>query len=263
MNAEKCLKELEKEITCSVCQEHYTHPKVLPCLHYYCKQCILMLALKNGKDKAFSCPECRKETTLPEGNADNLQTAFFVNRFQVLYNKQEKALCKEEVNCEICTTSQVKAEAFCRQCGKFACEKCIQSHHMKKTFFEGHEIISLDEVKKVHDKKILTKIPPAKMCQLHDELLKMFCFDCNCLICLECAVKDHKHHNFEFNNIAAANKRKELLESLKPLRDVVACQSLTVEEIHTTLHELAVQEESVAFKIETSFKENRAVCRAL
>ena len=29
---EKSLEKLEQEITCSVCQEYYTEPKVLPCL---------------------------------------------------------------------------------------------------------------------------------------------------------------------------------------------------------------------------------------
>jgi len=33
----KSLEELESEITCLICQEHYTEPKILPCLHYYCK----------------------------------------------------------------------------------------------------------------------------------------------------------------------------------------------------------------------------------
>ena len=45
---EKTLEDLEKEITCAICQEHYTDPKTLPCLHCYCKQCILKLALRVG-----------------------------------------------------------------------------------------------------------------------------------------------------------------------------------------------------------------------
>ncbi len=125
---------------------------------------------------------------------------------------------------------------------------------MIKTFFDGHEVIALDEVKET-DKDVLTKNPLARKCQLHDELLKIFCFDCNRLICLECAVKDHKHHDFEFNPVAATNKRKELMESLKPMREVAACLSLAVEKIQTTENELAAQGESVANKIETSFEE--------
>ena len=73
----KSLEELEREITCGICQEHYTEPKALPCLHYYCKQCVLRLAVKTGTGKPFSCPECCCEATLPEGGVDELKTAFF------------------------------------------------------------------------------------------------------------------------------------------------------------------------------------------
>ena len=253
--AEKTEKELEKEITCSICQEHYTQPKVLPCLHYYCKQCIVKLSLIIGKDKPFCCPECHKEAILPGGNEDNLQTAFFVNRFKALYDKQERALSKEVVKCEICTTSRVKAEAFCRQCGMFVCGECIKSHQRMKVVFNGHEILSLDEVKKVRAKDILTQNPPAKKCQLHDELLKIFCFDCNHFICRDCTVKVHRDHDFEFNHVAATKKRRELMESLKPLSEMVASLSLAVEDIQTTEHLLAAQGDSVANKIKTSFEE--------
>ena len=252
--AEKSLKELEKEITCSICQEHCTQPKVLPCLHYYCKQCILKLSLIIGKDKPFCCPECHKEAILPGGNEDNLQTAFFVNRFKALYDKQERAF-STEVKCEICTTSRVKAEAFCRQCSMFVCGECIKSHQRMKVIFDGHEILSLDEVKKARAKDVLTQIPPAKKCQLHDDLLKIFCFDCNHFICRDCTVKDHRDHDFEFNHVAATTMRKELMESLKPLREMAACLTLAVEDIQTTEHQLAAQGKSVANKTETSFEE--------
>ena len=79
---EKSLEELESEIICPICQEYYTEPKVLPCLHYYCKKCIFKLALRTQSGKSFHCPECRCETTLPEEGVDNLKTAFFANRFK-------------------------------------------------------------------------------------------------------------------------------------------------------------------------------------
>lgn len=63
--------ELEKEIICAVCQDHYLSPKVLPCGHYYCKQCILKLSFKAGVAKSFACPECRKATKLPDGTVDD------------------------------------------------------------------------------------------------------------------------------------------------------------------------------------------------
>ena len=48
------VKDLEKEIICHSCQDHYIDPKVLPCLHYYCKQCIYRLALRTNHSLAPS-----------------------------------------------------------------------------------------------------------------------------------------------------------------------------------------------------------------
>ena len=45
------------------------------------------------------------------------------------------------------------------------------------------------------------------------------------------------------------------MESQKPMREVATTLSLAVEEIKTMEHQLVAQGESVAYKIETSFKE--------
>ena len=110
----KSLEELEKEITCAICQEHYTDPKILPCLHHYCKKCILKLALRTATNQPISCPECRKETTLPKGGVEELKTAFFINRFKSKISALERVHGKVEVKCEECTDSGDRAEAFCR-----------------------------------------------------------------------------------------------------------------------------------------------------
>ena len=107
---DESVEDLEKEITCAICHNHYTKPKVLPCLHYYCKQCIHRLTLRTGLNKPFSCPECRKDTTLPQGDVDKLPTAFFVNRMKSVHSKLERAHGKVEAKCEMCSGD--KAEGF-------------------------------------------------------------------------------------------------------------------------------------------------------
>ena len=251
---EKSLVSVEKEITCAVCHDHYQQPKVLPCLHFYCKECILQLALRAGTDQPFLCPECRKETSLPEGSVDNLQTAVFINRLKDQYTQLEKVLSKE-VKCEMCSTSEALAEAFCRQCNMFACTSCVQSHQKMKALFNGHEIISLDEVKKVGAKDLVTKSSPAKKCPLHQKSLKMFCFSCNQLICRDCTITEHRDHQFEFNHIAAVNEKKELMDSLEPLREMEVHLSDAVEDIKRAQLQLEAQAVSVANNINTSFEE--------
>ena len=247
-------KSLEKEITCAVCHDHYQQPKVLPCLHFYCKECIIKLALRAGVEQPFPCPECHKEASLPEGNVDNLQTAVFINHLKNQYSQLEKALSKE-VKCEMCSTSELKVQAFCRQCNMLACKKCIGSHRRMKALFGGHEIIALDAVKKVGDKHLLTKICPSKVCHLHLKFLKMFCSDCKQLICRDCTIKEHKDHDFEFSHVAAINKKKMLTDSLKPLKVMEGHLSGAVEEIKRAQLKLEAQAVSVANNINTSFEE--------
>lgn len=50
---------LVKELECAVCLEQYKEPKVLPCLHSYCKKCLEGLLTKQGEVWRMNCPSCR------------------------------------------------------------------------------------------------------------------------------------------------------------------------------------------------------------
>ena len=248
----KSLEQLEKEITCAVCQEHYTEPKILPCLHYYCKKCILKLALRTGSKQLLSCPECREETTFPEGGVDQLKTAFFVNRFKSKFSVLQRVHGKVEVMCEECTESGGKAEAFCRQCTVFICRECARQHKRMKSF-SSHEVVSLEDLKQGRAREIATKEPPTKKCDVHEEPLVIFCSDCNSLICRDCTVTIHKDHKFEFSKVAAPDTKKKLLYHLSPLRSAVSSLSNAVGDIQNTKQEVEAQGKSVANTIHTSF----------
>ena len=254
----KTVEELEREITCGICQEHYTEPKVLPCLHYYCKKCVLRLALRTCTGKPFSCPECRSEATLPEGGVDELKTAFFVNRLKTTVSTMERAHGKVEVKCELCSDSGDKAEAFCRQCAMFICKNCIE-HHKKLKILLTHEVASLEDLKQGRAKPIAVKEPPTKTCPNHDEPLIIYCFDCESLICHHCTVKDHRDHDFEFCKIASSKMKQSLLEDLNPIKIQRESLVKAIDNIQTTKQELKAQGGSVASSIQTSFKELREI----
>ena len=254
----KTVEELEREITCGICQEHYTEPKALPCLHYYCKKCVLRLALRTGTGKPFSCPECRCEATLPEGGVDELKTAFFVNRLKTTVSTMERAHGKVEVKCELCSDSVDKAEAFCRQCAMFICKNCIEHHKRLKPFLT-HEVASLEDLKQGRARPIAVKEPPTKTCPNHDEPLIIYCFDCESLICHHCTVKDHRDHDFEFCKIASSKAKQNLLEDLNPLRSQRESLAKAIDNIQTTKQKLKTQGGSVASSIQTSFKELRDI----
>ncbi|KAI8497218.1 hypothetical protein Bbelb_251670 [Branchiostoma belcheri] len=73
----------KEELSCSICLELFTRPKVLPCQHTFCQDCLLNHA---GRGGTFQCPICRRQVRLPpQGVADlpdNLMAANMCERFQ-------------------------------------------------------------------------------------------------------------------------------------------------------------------------------------
>ena len=254
---EKSLEELESEITCPICQEHYTEPKVLPCLHYYCKKCILKLALRTQSGKSFHCPECRCEATLPEGGVDNIKTAFFANRLKSKVITLQRAHGKVEVKCELCTASS-NAEAFCRQCSCFICNECVQAHSKFRCFF-GHKIATLEDLKHGRAKPIAVKEPPTSKCEVHEELFIIYCYDCSCLICQHCTIKDHRDHKFEFTRKAAPGAKVKLLEDIQPLKGLKNELVKAGEKISLTTVTIEAQKQASIDNLHTTFKELHSI----
>ena len=128
--SKKTIEDLEKQITCAICHDQYTEPKILSCEHYYCKQCINRLALRTGLDKPFSCPECRKGTTLPQGNVDKLKTAFFVNRLIETHSKlvEEMTAMQESVT-KMCKEHEEPLKIYCFTCDRLICRDCTVKDH--------------------------------------------------------------------------------------------------------------------------------------
>ena len=218
------LEQLEREITCAVCQGHYQQAKLLPCNHYYCGPCIEKLA-ERSRGKPFDCPECRKETRLPPGGVAELQSAFFVERMKDVYAQMAKAEGKMEAVCEQC--AEGKSVAFCcRQCAEFICPDCVRCHQKLKVF-TGHVVASLEDLNSGGAKNIPLKEAPPLKCIDHDKSLKIFCFDCDHLICRDCTIIDHNGHNFNFLKKCAPESRKTLRDSLAPLHSLAANGKIT------------------------------------
>ena len=249
---QKGVQELEKEITCPVCHDHFQEPKILPCLHYYCKGCIRALALRAGDNKPFSCPECRNDTVLPQNDPDRLPTAFFVNRMVELHAKMEKAHGKVEVMCEQCSES--KAVAFCRQCTEFICDDCVKIHKKLKVFTD-HKVTTLEELKEGGAKQIFLKQAPPLMCKSHDEQMKIYCYRCKHLICRDCVLDDHAGHKYDFVKKAAPAIKDKLAERLAPLRETQVSLCGATEVIRSTKSDIERRGAAAAASIEQSFQE--------
>ena len=169
-----------------------------------------------------------------------------------LRTKMEKVQGKMEAVCEMC--SRAKAEAFCRQCTEFICNDCVKLHGVLKVF-AGHKVVTLQELKEGGAKAIPLKEAPPPMCKDHDEQLKIYCFDCNHLICRDCVLYDHAGHKSEFVKKSAPQYKKTLKESLAPLAKIQTNILAATKEVEKVEREVSEQRKAVAGTIEQSFKQ--------
>ena len=249
------LEELEREITCAMCHRHYQEAKLLPCNHYYCGACIKTLA-KRSVGRSFPCPECRKDTSLPPGGVEQLHSAFFVERMKDVHGKMAKVAGKVEATCECC--SEGKAVAFCRQCTDFICAECMTQHRKMKPFAE-HKVTTLDDLKKGGTKTVPLKESALPKCEEHDEQMKIFCFDCNRLICRDCVLYDHREHKSDFVKRFATEVRKTLCDSLAPLQELQVTITDADNKLISTEAEVGSQGEVLGKAIKESFQQLKAV----
>jgi tripartite motif-containing protein 2/3 len=64
----------EHFLTCSTCINQYSsdshdhQPKLLPCSHTVCRQCLERIVNSQPRSDAIKCPICREHILLPRGN---------------------------------------------------------------------------------------------------------------------------------------------------------------------------------------------------
>ena len=79
--ADALLREGVKNLTeCPICKEMYCIPKMLPCLHTFCLKCIEQYGKSNYNEcDVMTCPVCRSEFNVPNGDFRNLKTNFQID----------------------------------------------------------------------------------------------------------------------------------------------------------------------------------------
>ena len=137
------LRKLEEQLTCPICLDHFISPKILPCLHPFCHQCLEGLPLDLQEKKLFlSCPTCRTPVELPTTGVTGFPAAFLINNLTEVYSLLQKGSGDQQVSCDNCKKSD--ATGHCKQCSKFYCAKCLSVHNDWVTFVD-HTVIGLDE----------------------------------------------------------------------------------------------------------------------
>lgn len=191
-------KQFQERTKCLICLKQMTNPRMLPCLHTFCLECLKDVASKEEKKPGdnLPCPNCRTRFTIPASGFGALQENLFLER--LIETEDVSGSLGPNVICDICSTSEADAAdentcavKYCIACRDKLCFDCAR-HHKKQKLSRDHQIVDIGSETKVEN---LMNKSIKEYCSKHpSKLLDTYCNDCYKVVCALCFLKDHKRH---------------------------------------------------------------------
>ncbi|XP_062300186.1 zinc finger protein RFP-like [Scomber scombrus] len=131
---------------------------------------------------------------------------------------EQQQATKEDVLCDVCTETKLKAVKSCLLCLTSYCETHLDLHQ-KITVMTRHKLI--DPVKNLED----------RMCKKHDRPLELFCKTDQMCVCLSCAETDHKLHHIVTLIEECEGKKAELIKTECEVPQIIQERRLKIQQI--------------------------------
>ena len=125
---------------CTVCHEHFTLPKLLPCGHLLCRHCLITWLKSQPK---ANCPLCRCAIVDPKEqkgrSLEDIADGFPTDLAMAALVEADRLLSKQHVCC-VCVN--VAAVFTCLTCGDMFCQSC-NTLHKKQSVSKHHKVENL------------------------------------------------------------------------------------------------------------------------
>ncbi|XP_078346144.1 E3 ubiquitin-protein ligase TRIM45-like [Oculina patagonica] len=237
---ESLLKNLKKQVTCSICLDTYTKPKTITCLHTFCLECLKKHAVTSQRQGKYRCPDCQEEIGIPEGNRfDNLPTSFLHNSLLSLLAVRQIG-DGSEISCGTCKKKSAEI-SYCFDCEKLLCPDCVNAHEVFQTAaaaFEGHKVTPVKQFQ-AQDYEALLKRKSFCSQKYHErEVTKFFCVDCQTCVCQVCINTKHKTHEVDPLEEAADGEKAKIMAGVELLKEKRKVYSDVIRQLEETASKL-------------------------
>ena len=180
---------LDDFIKCANCGKIYSNPKILPCFHTCCQNCIELIAKAKSPQRKIPCPVCGRAFKLPRGGAVKLRGNFFMEKLVEIAT----AFRTDGTRCDICEDGEsnyAAAKWLCLCCCENLCNRCCK-HHLKANATKYHTCIDLPSSCR---QNVDAKLSKGNPCTKHsDNMNDLYCSDCLMAICVQC-FDEHNGH---------------------------------------------------------------------
>ena len=242
-SAKQALEKLNEQLTCPICLDEYTDPKLLRCFHVFCEKCLLPLARKTPQ--VVECPNCRHPTALPPASVPGLQGAFLIHHLFDIRDILKQVSTPAGTKCVKC--EKRNPTCYCRSCG-LLCDKCRDIHSEWKEF-ATHELVSLDQL----TEDATNLVPPAQKvlhCPRHPaKELDLYCETCKEVICRDCIVRVHRDHQYDLVTDVFPQQKKVLVSSVEPAEEQLASVNKALEGLKSLRGDITSQRQTLEREI--------------
>uniref|UniRef100_A0A7N8X6C8 E3 ubiquitin-protein ligase TRIM33 n=1 Tax=Mastacembelus armatus TaxID=205130 RepID=A0A7N8X6C8_9TELE len=239
--------------TCAVCkqslQSRDSEPKLLPCLHSFCRKCIpqpdrqisVQVPGPHGQTdthivNVMRCSVCHQDYK----QSDIIDNYFVKDTTEATSTSDEKAA-------QVCTSCEDNAGTigFCVECGEWLCKTCVEAHQRVK-ITKDHKIRTKEDA----DASVGTTGQRPVFCPIHkQEPLKLFCETCDTLTCRDCQLLEHKEHRYQFLEEAFQNQKGIIETSMAKLQEKKNYVHYSVSQLQSRLKELSETHKKVEHEI--------------
>ena len=184
-----------------------------------------------------------------------LQPAFLVHHLFDIRDALQKVKQGQEGQktlCEKCNKRDVNG--FCRDCGDFVCEACIEVHQTWKEF-STHTVISLEQLKS-DATEMVTPTKTTLFCSKHPgKELDLFCETDQELICRDCIVKTHRDHQYDLVNEAFPKHRDAIASHLEPVKQQLNTVNKAIQDFGTVQDRIMDQRAAIEADIQMKMRQ--------
>ena len=210
--------------TCQICLCTFNNPKVLPCFHKFCNDCLESITHHGaGSVEVPQCPMCRTTVdTLPTLLNDILNVdEEFDGSDGLLGAVGGESKGSPSRMCKSCDEGS-KAMSQCCVCDEYLCDNCV-SAHQRVRLTKDHFIVRL-KGNTTPQKKTVNPIQmyvppmpdrPQSYCEVHTkEITRLYCEMCSAAVCNKCMHTEHNGHSFIYLQDAVENAKSLTMKLL-------------------------------------------------
>ena len=235
---------------CTVCHEHFTLPKLLPCGHLLCRHCLVSW-LKSQPEA--NCPLCRcaivDRKERKARSLEDIADGFPTDLAMAALVEADRLLSKQHVCC-VCVN--VAAVSMCLNCGDMLCQSCTEAHR-KLSVSKHHKVENLTSLTV---EKLAVNRPAT--CGVHDdEISKVYCPTHGASVCLLCATTTHRQCP------EVTNLETRMEQAREELAELVAMLSAGETELERTISQLDQQLQDLDKRTQTAVAEIEATADRL